>query len=108
MAQRGRLQYEGLALDSFRAQSTQSPGAITTGNQGTFNVTVPGVDPTKGDFVLFVGTNKSIGACDVFGQVTAANTVAVYISNTSGGSITPTASTTYYVYVVRPDLGQFV
>jgi len=74
-----------------------SPGLIADGNEAATTVTVSGAN--MGDYVL---VSSSIDAVDLtlVGQVTAAGVVTIQLGNWTGSSVTPTASSTYYVMVL--------
>jgi hypothetical protein len=100
MATRAPRQFRDCFYDVLTGSATASPGAITTGTTYTgTSITVPGV--VVGDYVLGVQYSLAQGAVHVFGEVTAADTVQLRISNTTAGSITPTASTVYTAIVLK-------
>lgn len=80
--------------------ATASPGAIANNASGSVAITVTGVD-TSGAWcevaVSTTATNLQVAGVSFQAQATAANTVTLTITNNSGGSITPTASSKYIV-----------
>jgi hypothetical protein len=89
--------------------TTATTGAITTGNQVTVSINVPGVTlPATGNAQPWASiaewTSVSIGALTIWSYVSAANTVTMIISNDSGGTITPPANTVYGVVFGRLNL----
>lgn len=87
--------------------STASPTAITNGTVGSVSITVPGVT-TDGSWEPFIETtnaaNLNVAGVNLFATVSAANTVTMSIFNASGGTITPTASSKYYVVLGRANI----
>ncbi len=84
-------------IQIFTGEVIWSPGSISDGNEAVVDVTVTGAN--MGDFVL-VSSGVDIKDVSLVGQVTAAGVVTIQIGNWTGGSITPTAASTYYVMVL--------
>jgi hypothetical protein len=99
MSSRSERQFQGLFKEILTGSAVASPGAITTGTQGSVAVTVPGA--AVGDAVIAVWPSAYLGALCLGAEVSAANTVTVLITNNSGGTLTPPASTAYYVVVAK-------
>lgn len=100
MATRAPRQFRDCFYEILTGSATASPGSISTGTtySGT-TITVTGA--VQGDLVMGIQYDKTQGNVHVFGEVTAADTVTLRISNTTAGSITPTASTTYTAIVAK-------
>lgn len=98
-----RRQFQDVWSKIATATVTASPGAITNNTQAVVSVTIPGVALDGTWEVLHVGYNASQGAVVVSGMIDSANTVKLYITNNSGGSVTPTANTKYTVVVGQID-----
>lgn len=77
------------------ATATWSPGSIANGASAETTVTVAGV--ALGDLALASYSAALAAGLTISAHVSAANTVTVTITNTSGGALTPTASSTVRV-----------
>lgn len=76
----------------FVASAAFTPGSTVNGATQTIGtVTVAGA--VVGDVADVAWSVVLAAGLQCFGQVTAANTVTVYITNTSGGTLTPAAGT---------------
>ncbi len=74
--------------------ATWNPGAVGAGVVSSVAVTV--ADAAAGDAVGAIGLTPVLAtpaSWRIWGEVTAANTVTVYLENRSAGSITPSSST---------------
>src|SRR5579859_5562492 len=80
---------------------TLSPAAIgaTTTSEQTF--TVAGLQ--LGDFIDVAKPTHQAGISLGNARVSAANTIAIEFTNLSSGTLTPTASETYFIGVTRPE-----
>lgn len=85
------------------AQSTISPGAILNNASASGTVTVKGA--TLGDFVD-VSYGATLSGCTISGYVNDGDSVTWVVTNNSGGTVTPAASTTVsivvYFYPLNP------
>lgn len=90
---RGRGEY---VLIRNQAQATISPGAILNGASATGTVAVKGA--TLGDFVD-VSYGATLQGCTISGYVNDGDSVTWVITNNTGGTITPAASTTISIVV---------
>lgn len=98
MASRSKRLFQDVYKDILGASKVVSVGAVGAGTTNTSNtITVPGV--AVGDPVITVSASASLGAVVLSAEVTAADTVTLKVANTTAGSITPPASTTYSVVV---------
>jgi hypothetical protein len=91
--------YGNIALDVLLG-ATLSPSAVSANTTAEQTFTVTGLQ--VGDIVNVTKPTAQAGLGIVGSRVSAANTLAITFSNNTGGSITPTASETYVVNVVRP------
>jgi len=80
---------------------TLSPALIVLNTTAEQTFTVPGL--AVGDWVFVNKPTAQAGLGIVGCRVTAANTLGITFSNNTGSSITPTASQTYLVLVMRSD-----
>lgn len=78
-----------------------SPALIVLNTTAEQTFTVPGL--AVGDWVFVNKPTAQAGLGIVGCRVSAANTLAITFSNNTGASITPTASQTYLILVMRPD-----
>jgi len=78
-----------------------SPALIVLNTTAEQTFTVPGL--AVGDWVFVNKPTAQAGLGIVGCRVSAANTLAITFSNNTGSSITPTASQTYLILVMRPD-----
>jgi len=78
-----------------------SPALIVLNTTAEQTFTVPGL--AVGDWVFVNKPTAQAGLGIVGCRVTAANTLGITFSNNTGSSITPTASQTYLILVMRPD-----
>lgn len=90
----------GAYLDTtwLNASATFDPASVANGAQTSTTVAVPGAE--FGDFVVSPALSISAAGMAVFGAVTAAGTVTVYYSNTTGAAL-DLASHTVYVRVLK-------
>ena len=87
-------------LSGFNASATWNPGSIVDGDEAAVEVTVPGAK--LGDFA-FVSFSLDVADLQITADVTAADTVTVVLSNSTGGAI-DLASGTVRVKVVPYDV----
>jgi len=80
----------------YGVKTAYSPGAITTNAQVTTTVAVVGA--VLGD-VCDASYSVSLAAVHMACEVTAADVATVYLINITGGTLTPTASSTVRVVV---------
>lgn len=93
-----RRQYGDIFTEiSHATVNGQTVAGVTTGTTGTLAVTVPGVDTSGKWYCIALTTTANIGSLDMEAQPTSANTVTIYFANTTAGTVTPTASSTYTV-----------
>lgn len=78
-----------------------SPALIVLDTTAEQTFKVPGL--AVGDWVFVNKPTAQAGLGIVGCRVTAANTLGITFSNNTGSSITPTASQTYLILVMRPD-----
>ena len=78
-----------------------SPALIVLNTTAEQTFTVPGL--AVGDWVFVNKPTAQAGLGIVGCRVSAAGTLAITFSNNTGSSITPTASQTYLILVMRPD-----
>lgn len=91
----------GNVAGMFPLQITNSFTAVATITTSTQNVTVAGLQ--VGDMVLIQKLTAQTGLMmNGVSYVTTANTLPVTFVNPTAGSITPTASDTYNLTVIRP------
>jgi hypothetical protein len=79
---------------------TISPSAVAANTSAEQTFTVTGL--LVGDVVNVNKPTAQAGLGVVGARVSAANTLAITFANFTAGSLTPTASETYVVNVVRP------
>jgi hypothetical protein len=91
----------GNIVGNWVLATTLSPSALgaTTTSEQTFTVT--GLQ--LGDFIDVAKPSHQPGIALGNARVSAANTLALEFTNLSGGTLTPTASETYFVGVTRPE-----
>lgn len=82
--------------------STQSPAIVAANTTEEKSMTVTGV--TAGSFVMVNKPTQQAGLGVCTARVSAANTVAVVMSNATGAGITPTASQSYNIIEFKPGL----
>ena len=88
-------------IDGFTGSSTVDIGSIAANTTVSTSITVTGA--AGADFVMVSTSDGALSANIVLhARVTAANTVTVYLSNTSAGAIDP-ANANYYVKVIKKD-----
>ena len=71
-------------LSGYYKEVTYDPASILDGDEAAVDVTVPGAK--LGDFVL-VSFSLDVGDLQLRADVSAANTVAVVLSNSTSGTI---------------------
>lgn len=89
-----------VAAEIFSVQTVLSPAMVAINTTAEQTFTVPGL--AVGDVVLAI--NKPTAQAGLFiggARVSAANTLAIVFGNDTGGAITPTASQTYEVVILR-------
>jgi hypothetical protein len=84
-------------LSFLDASATWNPASLASGAQTSTTVTVPGA--ALGDFVL-TSCDTALSGLHLWGEVTATDTVTLYLSNATGGAV-DLASSTFYVRVMR-------
>lgn len=81
---------------------TISPSLVAANTTAEQTFTLPGLRTT--DVVDLVAKPTAQAGLGIVGyRVSAVDTIAITFSNNTGSGITPTASQTYSVLVVRPD-----
>lgn len=95
----------GLAISSgivttkdYSGSAAYDFGSISNGSQASTTITATGA--VVGDFVTHVSASASLSGLRLWGEVTATNTVTIYLSNMTGGSV-DLASMTFYVGVSK-------
>lgn len=81
---------------------TLSPAAVNTITAPEQTFAATGIGLLVGDFVSVVCTAPLAGVGIVNARVSAADALTIQFVNPTAGNLTPTASTPYLVYVVRP------
>lgn len=71
-------------LSGFSAEATWNPGSIADGDEEATTVTVNGAQ--LGDFA-FVSFDVDVADLQITADVTAADTVTVVLSNSTGGAV---------------------
>jgi hypothetical protein len=74
----------------YHASATWDAPSVAAGAQTSTTVTVTGA--SIGDFVE-VSANGIFSGMRLWGEVSAANTVTVYLSNNTGGAVDPSSRT---------------
>lgn len=81
-------QYSGITPSKLYGSKLYNIGSIATGNRETTTVTVTGASLSVPNFVS-VGYNKDILGLNVWGYVSATDTVTVVFENNTGGTVDP-------------------
>ena len=97
-SRRGNDQFRGLFSDTWAVTCTLDSASVATGGAGTDTVTVPGV--ALGDMVIGMSVAVSEAGLVRRAYVSAANTVTIATTNTTGGAV-DLASTTVDLIIVR-------
>jgi hypothetical protein len=97
-SRRGNDQFRGIFSDTWAITCTLDTAEIADQATGTDTVTVPGV--ALGDMVIGLSTGVSEGGLVRRAYVSAANTVTIASSNTTGGAVN-LASTTVKLVIGR-------
>lgn len=82
----------------INASTTWNPASCANGAQVSTTVTVAGA--VLGDVVLRTSANIALGGLRLWGEVTAADTVTLYLSNATGAAV-DLGSGTFYVRVQK-------
>jgi hypothetical protein len=98
VSRRGNDQFRGIFSDTWAVAATLDSASISTGGAATDTVTVPGV--ALGDMVLGMSVAVSEAGLVRRAYVSAANTVTIATTNTTGGSV-DLASTTVDLVIAR-------
>ena len=98
VSRRGNDQFRGLFSDTWAVTCTLNAGSLVDGAGETDDVTVPGV--ALGDMVIGLSTGVSEGGLVRRAYVSAANTVTIASTNTTGGAVN-LASTTVKLVIGR-------
>jgi hypothetical protein len=98
VSRRGNDQFRGIFSDTWAVVCTLDSASVATGAAGTDTVTVPGV--VLGDMVLGMSAAVSEAGVVRRAYVSAANTVTIATTNTTGGSV-DLASTTIDLVIGR-------
>ena len=94
-----RRQFQDVFPDVITKSATIDLGSAGDGDEVASDVTVPGA--ALGDFVL-VSCGVDVVDGQITATVTAANTVTVVLSSSTGGAV-DLASTTYKIVVLSPN-----
>lgn len=97
-SRRGNDQFRGIFSDTWAITATLDSAEIADQATGTDTVAVPGV--VLGDMVIGLSTGVSEGGLVRRAYVSAANTVTIASTNTTGGAVN-LASTTIKLVVAR-------
>jgi hypothetical protein len=97
-SRRGNDQFRGIFSDTWAITCTLDTAEIADQATGTDTVTVPGV--ALGDMVIGLSAGVSEGGLVRRAYVSAANTVTIASSNTTGGAVN-LASTTVKLVIGR-------
>ena len=98
VSRRGNDQFRGIFSDTWAVTCTLDTAEIADQATGTDTVTVPGV--ALGDMVIGLSTGVSEGGLVRRAYVSAANTVTIASTNTTGGAVN-LASTTIKLVIAR-------
>ncbi len=98
VSRRGNDQFRGIYSDTWAVTCTLDTAEIADQATGTDTVTVPGV--ALGDMVIGLSTGVSEGGLVRRAYVSAANTVTIASTNTTGGAVN-LASTTIKLVIAR-------
>jgi hypothetical protein len=98
VSRRGNDQFRGIFSDTWAVTCTLDTAEIANQATGTDTVTVPGV--ALGDMVLGLSTGVSEAGLVRRAYVSAANTVTIASTNTTGGAVN-LASTTIDLVIAR-------
>lgn len=99
--QQGGEQFRGVFSEVWEANLTVNPASIAAGAEDSATFTIPGV--ALGDMVLgySAGVDLTVDAA-VMVYVSAANTIAIRISNLNASTALDLGSSTWKVVVARP------
>jgi hypothetical protein len=97
-SRRGNDQFRGIFSDTWAITCTLDTAEVADQATGTDTVTVPGV--ALGDMVIGLSTGVSEGGLVRRAYVSAANTVTIASTNTTGGAVN-LASTTVKLVIGR-------
>jgi hypothetical protein len=97
-SRRGNDQFRGIYSDTWAVTCTLDTAEVADQATGTDTVTVPGV--ALGDMVIGLSTGVSEGGLVRRAYVSAANTVTIASTNTTGGAVN-LASTTVKLVIAR-------
>lgn len=97
-SRRGNDQFRGIFSDTWAITCTLDSAEVADQATGTDTVTVPGV--ALGDMVIGLSTGVSEGGLVRRAYVSAANTVTIASTNTTGGAVN-LASTTVKLVIGR-------
>lgn len=98
VSRRGNDQFRGIYSDTWAVTCTLDTAEVADQATGTDTVTVPGV--ALGDMVIGLSTGVSEGGLVRRAYVSAANTVTIASTNTTGGAVN-LASTTVKLVIAR-------
>lgn len=98
VSRRGNDQFRGIFSDTWAVTCTLDTAEIADQATGTDTVTVPGV--ALGDMVIGLSTGVSEGGLVRRAYVSAANTVTIASTNTTGGAVN-LASATVKLVIAR-------
>ena len=97
-SRRGNDQFRGIYSDTWAVTCTLDTAEVADQATGTDTVTVPGV--ALGDMVIGLSTGVREGGLVRRAYVSAANTVTIASTNTTGGAVN-LASTTVKLVIAR-------
>ena len=98
VSRRGNDQFRGIYSDTWAVTCTLDTAEVADQATGTDTVTVPGV--ALGDMVIGLSTGVSEAGLVRRAYVSAANTVTIASTNTTGGAVN-LASTTVKLVIAR-------
>lgn len=98
VSRRGNDQFRGVFSDTWAVTCTLNSGSVADQGAGTDTVTVPGV--ALGDMVISMSAGVDEAGIVRRAYVSAANTVTISTTNTTGGAV-DLASTTVKLVIGR-------